>query len=147
MTDLWLNEWKAERVELLITPKDQNNMPLLGADLIKKLGLCLTQQQFSQTSHKTGPKTISNIQGNDDLKTKMRKDFPNLFCRQGKIENHIVRTKFKRPLKPIQQKGRRIPIALRGKVATEIQRLRKQGHIMKLKSCNEEMRTSSFPQS
>ncbi len=133
--DVWLNEWKAEKVELLITPKDQNNMPLLGADVIKKLGLRLTQQKRSNTA---GQKTISNLSEREDLKTKIRREFPTLFSRQGKIKNHIVRTKFKRPLRPIQQKGRRIPLALQAKVSTEISRLTKQGHIVKLKSCNED---------
>ncbi len=58
VTDVWLNEWKAERVELLITLRDQNNMPLLGMYLIKKLGLCLTQQHHLQANRKTGQKTI-----------------------------------------------------------------------------------------
>ena len=46
--------------------------------------------------------------------------------------------KFKKPLQPVQQKGRRIPIALQDKVATEIQRLTSEGRIRKLKNCNED---------
>ena len=61
----------------------------------------------------------------------MKKGVSHAVLSPGETKNHIVRTKFKRPLNPIQQKGRRIPIALQG-MATEIQRLRKQGHIVKL---------------
>ncbi len=135
-TDVQLNSWKVQKARLLITPKERNNTPLLGADLIRRLGLRLTQTVDESITPKAGQNSISNI--NTDLKTKMQSKFKSLFTRQGKIKNHVVRTKFKKPLQATQQKGRRIPIALQEKVADEITRLMKEGHIKKLKSCNED---------
>ena len=60
-----------------------------------------------------------------------------MFTQQGQ-KNHIVKTKFEKLFQATQQKGRRIPIALQQKVADEITRLTKEGHIKKLKSCNED---------
>ena len=134
-TDVQLNSWKVQKAKLLITPKEQNNTPLLGADLIRRLGLRLTQAVAESTTPKAGQNSISNI--NTDLKTKMQSQFKSLFT-QGIIKNHVIRTKFKKPLQATQQKGRRIPIALQEKVADEITRLMKEGLIKKLKSCNED---------
>ena len=42
---------------------------------------------------------------------------------------------FKDPLVPIQEKGRRVPIHIQDKVGTEIRKLTKEGHIVKLNKC------------
>ena len=39
---------------------------------------------------------------------------------------------------PIQQKGRRVPIILEGKVDNEIDKLLAQGHIEKLEECSDD---------
>ena len=61
--------------------------------------------------------------------------FKNLFERQGISKNHIVSSKFKYPLCPIQEKGRRIPIHIQDKVEKEIEKLLTEGHITKLDKC------------
>ncbi len=135
-TDIELNSWKVQKAKLLITPRGQSKTPLLGADLIRRLGLRLTQAVEGPKQLNPGQNNISNI--NTDLKTQVQAEFKDLFERKGKIKNHIVRTKFKKPLQPTQQKGRRIPLALQNKVAVEIKRLTKEGHIIKLRNCNED---------
>ncbi len=111
-------------------------MPLLGADLIRRLGLRLTQAVETTNRQKTGQNKIANI--TSDLKTLMKTEFKGLLERQGRIKNHIVRTKFRQPLQATQQKGRRTPLALQEKVAIEIRRLTKETHIIKLRNCNED---------
>ncbi len=135
-TDIELNNWKVKGAELMITPKNQNKMPLLGAYLIRRLGLKITQATEAPNPCTTGQERISNV--NPDLKAKLYAEFKNLFSRQGRIKNHIVRAKFKKPLQAVQQKGRRVPIALQNKVAEEIRRLTREGHIKKLRTCNED---------
>ncbi len=43
-TDVELNSWRVQKARFLITPKEQNKTPLLGADLIRSVGLKLTQE-------------------------------------------------------------------------------------------------------
>ena len=73
----------------------------------------------------------------DELKTYFCKLYPILFTRRGKIRNAKVRSKFFEILKPIQQKGRRVPISLQDMVDKEIDRLIKEGHIIKLQECSD----------
>ena len=61
--------------------------------------------------------------------------FPSLFDRKGESKNHVVNTKFKYPLCPIQEKGKRIPIHIKEKVRAELSKLLSEGHILKLDKC------------
>ncbi len=131
-TTIELNEWKTD-AKLLVVPDDGGRAPLLGADLIKTLGLKLIQNKKKGQS-----KSINNLNKDESHKSTIKQKFKELFDRTGQINNHIVRTKFKTPLNATQQKGRRIPIALQEKVHEEIKRLLKNGHIKKLKACNED---------
>ena len=63
--------------------------------------------------------------------------YPNLFTRIRKIRNAKVKAEFFENLKPIQQKGRWVPISLQDKVDQEIDRLIKEGHITKLQESSE----------
>ena len=56
----------------------------------------------------------------------------NLFDHQGKSKNHVVSTKFKYLLCPIQEKGQRIPFHIQDKVHAELNKLLSEGHIEKL---------------
>ena len=61
--------------------------------------------------------------------------FLSLFDRQGESKIHVVNTKFKYPLFPIQEKGRRIPIHIQEKVQEELEKSLSEGHIIKLENC------------
>ena len=65
-------------------------------------------------------------------KINFTKKFPSLFDRKGESKNHVVNTKFKFPLCPIQENGRRIPIHIQEKVQAELSKLLSEGHITKL---------------
>ena len=54
-----------------------------------------------------------------------------------KIRNAKVRVEFFENLKPVQQKGRRVPISLQDKVDKEIHRLMNEVHIVKLQECSD----------
>ena len=68
-------------------------------------------------------------------KEKFFTQFKKLFEKQGISKNHIVSSKFKYPLCPIQEKGRGIPIHIQDKVEKEIEKLLTEGHITKLDKC------------
>ena len=59
------------------------------------------------------------------------------FTRIGKIRHVKVRAEFFVNLKPIQQKGRQVPVSLQDKVDREKDRLIKEGHIIKLQDCSD----------
>ena len=47
-------------------------------------------------------------------------------------------THFHEPLKPIQLKGRQVPLHLLDSVKTELNRIKDEGHIKKLENCDED---------
>ena len=65
-------------------------------------------------------------------KINFTKKFPSRFDRKGESKNHVVNTKFKFPLCPIQENGRRIPIHIQERVQAELSKLLSEGHITKL---------------
>ena len=103
---------------------------LLGLDLQCSLGVQPT---------KTRPTPINEISSPPTDSTKWRDYFMNkfkeIFTRQGRSKNHRVHLVFKYPLVPIQEKGRRTPIHIQDRVVTEIKKLIKKGHIVKLNIC------------
>ena len=65
-------------------------------------------------------------------------EFKNLFTRVGKILNDRKVTHFHTPFKPIQSKGRRVPLHLLAAVNEELKRMEGEGHIIKLEKCDED---------
>ena len=63
----------------------------------------------------TGEGSSQEEEEYDELQTYFSKLYPNLFTRIVKIRNAKVRVEFFKNLRPIQQKGRRVPISLQKK--------------------------------
>ena len=126
-----LNGWAAPAQVSVIS---RNHQSILGRDLMGTLGLELVQR-----------KRVMGIKGEgscqeeeyDELQTYFCKLYPNLFTRIGKIRNAKVRADFFENLRPIERKGRRVPISLQDKVDKEINRLINEGHIIKLHECSD----------
>ncbi len=78
-----------------------------------------------------------NVKTEEKIKKWAMSKYTDLFKCTGRFNNHVVTTKFVKRFEAKQQKGRRIPIALQERVATEIERLIKEGHIERLKNCTE----------
>ena len=122
--------WEVLGAMLLVTERRMSC--ILGLDLQSKLGI--------QTTQKVAPTRKSRFdvllcEQSEGWKQKFYKEFKNLFDRQGESKNHTVNTKFKYPLCPIQEKGRRISIHIQDKVQTELDKLLSEGHIEKLDKC------------
>ena len=62
----------------------------------------------------------------------------------GKIPNDRKVTHFHSPFKPIQSKGRRVPLHLLAGVNEELKRMQTEGHIIKLEKCDEDGFISPF---
>ena len=127
-----LNGWAAPARMSVISG---NHQSILGRDLMGTLGLELVQRK--KVMGITGEGTSQEEEEYDELQTYFCKLYPSLFTRIGKIRNAKVRAEFFENLKPIQQKGRRVPISLQEKVDKEIHRLINEGHIIKLQECSD----------
>ena len=127
-----LNGWAAPAQVSVISG---NHQSILGRDLMGTLGLELVQRK--KVMGITGEGSSQEEEEYDELQTYFSKLYPNLFTRIGKIRNAKVKAEFFENLKPIQQKGRRVPISLQDKVDKEIHRLMNEGHIVKLQECSD----------
>ena len=104
------------------------------------MGLVLQGQVGIVTTQKPAPKELTRFdvlmcEQSEGWKEKFFNKFKNLFERQGISKNHLVSSKFKYPLCPIQEKGRRISIHIQDKVERKIEKLLTEGHITKLDKC------------
>ena len=126
-----LNGWAAPAQVSVISGNHQST---LGRDLMGTLGLELVQRK--KVMGITGEGS-SQEEEYDELQTYFCKLYPNLFTRIEKIRNAKLRAEFFENLKPIQQKGHRVPISLQDKVDKEIPWLINEGHIVKLQECSD----------
>ncbi len=106
---------------------------LLGADVMPLVGLSVSQRPPNASHNPGGKSTVHSINHTNKLSAQGKswaiKRYPELFSRIGRAPNHIVKTKFKTPFVPTQQKGRRVPVALQSRVETELKRLMAEGHV------------------
>ena len=79
-------------------------------------------------------KCINRHSFNDEIFS----EFKELFTRVGKIPNNHKVTHFHIPYKPVQAKGRRVPLHLLAGVNEELKRMDTEGHIIKLEKCDED---------
>ena len=141
-------------------PKEGAEKNLLGNDILPNLGLVVLQKQPPpygpelRRTQKRSPNVIdvNQIRFASDKKREQNQDTPSqnefkeyiprqfsvLIKRSGRSKNFIVNTYFNEPIKPIQVKGKRIPIHLLPKVKLCIDQLLRYGHVEKLSSCSED---------
>ncbi len=105
---------------------------IAGMDIIPNLGF-LVHQQAKSMDDDTGKHHClkTNQWSNTEIQNEFNRRHPNLFTRVGRVRHHMVRTRSMKNFKPIQQKGRRIPITIPPKVEEKINRLLREGHIDK----------------
>ena len=122
--------WEVVGASFLIT--ERRTRYILRLDLQSKVGI--------QTTQKLAPKDKTRFdvllcEQPEGWKNKFYSKFKDLFDRQGCSKNHVVSTKFKYPLCPLQEKERRIPIHIQEKVHEEMEKLLKERHIKRLDKC------------
>ena len=129
-TNLRSAGWEVKDATFLVS--ERKTRCIMGLDLQGQVGIVTTQR--------LAPKELTRFdvlmcEQSEGWKEKFFTKFKNLFERQGISKNHIASSKFKYPLCPIQEKGRRIPIHIQDKVEKEIEKLLTEGHITKLDKC------------
>ena len=114
------------------TTNKSNN--IIGRDILRKLGITLT------ASKNTGKKAlqISDTSIESNIIKWILKKYPKLCTRLGKSKNHIAKPTMKENFKPVQQKGRRLPLHLLDKVEAELEKLIQDKQIIRLDKCSDE---------
>ena len=148
--------WDASDQKLFITEGAERN--LLGNDILLNLGLLVFQKQPPpngselRITQKVSPIGIDVNQikfasdrkpdqkqetpSQSEFKAYISRQFSDLIKRSGRSKNFIINTYFNEPLKPIQVKGKRIPIHLLPKLC--IDQLLRDDHIEKLSRCSKD---------
>ena len=116
--------WRVANAQFLISENRTRN--LLGLDLQEKLGLVTKQLKAETTQSVDNSDSISEY-----WCSFFAKKYAHVFSRLGRSKSHKVFTNFNFPLVPRQIKGRKVPIHIQDRVASEIQLLVEQGHIEK----------------
>ena len=118
-------EVKTEKTQvtlpILITEK-KNTQPLLGLDWLDKLEIGL------QGSRETN--IIRNISTNGKGE-RIFEDFEKLFKSNHTIKDLTIEIQLKKDAKPIQQKGRPVPVHFQRIVKNELDKLIEKGHVEK----------------
>ena len=131
--------WEVVETSFLVT--ERRTRCILGLDLQSKVGIHTTQKVAPKDKTRFDVLLCEQPEG---WKNNFYSKFKNLFDRQGCSKNHVVSTKFKYPLCPSQEKGRRIPIHIQEKVHEEMEKLLKEGHIKRLDKCTSDCFLAPF---
>ena len=123
--------WEVVGASFLIT--ERRTPCILGLDLQNRVGIHATQNLAPKDKTRFDVLLCEQPQG---WKNKFYSKIKDLFDRQGCSKNDLVSTKFKYPLCPLQEKGRRIPIHIQEKVHDKMEKLLKEGHIKRLDKCS-----------
>ena len=113
-------EKSKETLPILIT-ENKNTQPLLGLDWLDRLEIGL------QGSKKTN--VIRYVE--EDRRKKIINEHEDLFKNNHTIKDLTIDIQLKKDVKPIQQKGRPVPIHFQKSVRDELEKLTKSGHIEK----------------
>ena len=112
---------------ILIT-ENKNTQPLLGLDWLDKLEIGLQGN--------TNTNIIRYIE-TDERRQKIVKEYEDLFKNNHTIKDLAIDIQLKKDTKPIQQKGRPVPIHFQKTVKNELKKLIETGHLEKANNTTE----------
>ena len=112
----------------ILTTENKNTQPLLGLDWLDKLEIGL--QGSTNTS------LIRHIK-TDERRQKIVSDNEHLFKNNHTIKDLAIDIQLKKETKPIQQKGRPVPIHFQKTVKKELEKLIESGHLEKADNTTE----------
>ena len=110
-------------MEILI-PERTDMTPLLGRYCMKNFKLTISKIQLADN--------------NQSEREKIFNKFPDLFENNETIKDTEINIKLKPGHYPVKQKARPIPLHLQRDVGRELEKLRKTGHLEKVKDVDEE---------
>ena len=130
------NGWTADETPFFITSGHERN--ILGNDNLPRIGIEIAQRQPLLPVNNISRTELCKLNNYSDTTLNLYHRYKGLFNRVGKIPSDRKVTHFHSPFKPIQTKGRRVPLHLLDNVKTELNRMEKEGHIIKLNKCDED---------
>ena len=128
--------WIADETPFFITSGHEKN--ILGNDNLPRIGIEIAQRQPLLTINNITLPELCKLNNDSDTILNLYHKYKRLFMRVGKIPLDKKIIHFHSTFKPIQTKGRRVPLHLLDKVKMELNRMEKEGHIVKLNKCNED---------
>ena len=123
--ELQVNDSYIKKARILISRSGSKS--IIGRDWLTTLRYKLQPQK--------GELEVNSIEKKSELSAETKQlvtEFPELFKRQGKVNNYKIKLNLKSEAEVSQQKGRRIPIQLQKAVDKEISRLLKEGLFEKI---------------
>ena len=123
--ELQVNDSYIKKARILIARSGSKS--IIGREWLTTLRYKLQPQK--------GELEVNSMEKKSELSVETKQlvaEFPELFKRQGKVNNYKIKINLKSEAEVSQQKGRRIPIQLQKAVDEEISRLLKEGHIEKI---------------
>ena len=125
-----------ETTIFFITEANERN--ILGNGNLPNVRIEVAQKPFPQYKNNIGAKSFINSVGLYESETEtIFRNFNKLFDRIGNMRNKLKITLLHDPLKPVQLKGRRVPLHLLPAVSKKLDRLISEGHIKNLESRDE----------
>ena len=112
---------------ILIT-ENKNTQPLLGLDWLDKLEIGLQGN--------TNTNIVRHIE-TDEKRQKIVNEYEDLFKNNHTIKDLAIDIQLKKDTKPIQQKGRPVPIHFQKTVKKELEKLIESGHLEKADNTTE----------
>ena len=130
------NGWIADETPFFITSGHEKN--ILGNNNIPRIEIEIAQwQPLLPVNNITRPE-MCKLNNYSDTILNLYHKYKELFNRVGTIPLDRKVTHFHYPFKPIQTKGRIVPLHLLDNVKMELNRMEKEGHIVKLNKCDED---------
>ena len=130
------NGWIADETPFFITSGHERN--ILGIDKLPRIGIEIAQRQPLLPVNNISRPELCKLNSNSDTILNLYHKYKRLFNRVGKTPLDRKITHFHSPFKPIQTNGRRVPLHLLDNVKMELNRMKKEGHIVKLNKCDED---------
>ena len=130
------NGWTADVTPFFIHSEHERN--ILGNDNLPRIGIEIAQRQPLLPVNNITLPELCKLNNNSDTILNLYHKYKGLFNRVGKtpLDRKIIH--FHSPFKPIQTKGRRVPLHLLDNVKMELNRMEKEGHIVRLNKCDED---------
>ena len=130
------NGWIADENPFFITSGHERN--ILGNDNLPRIGIEIAQRQPLLPVNNISRPELYKLNNYSDTTLNLYNKYKGLFNRVRKIRLDRKVTHFHSPFKPIQTKGRRVPLHLLNNVKTELNRMEQEGHIIKVSKCDED---------
>ena len=133
LCELQVGNQYIKKARILIAKKE--TMSIIGREWLSTL-------RYRFTPVNEGELEVISVEKDEELSAeakKLSKELPDLFKRNGRIQNHKVKINLKSDAKISLQKGRRIPIQLQNAVDAEIKRLLKDDDIEKINEIKDDV--------